>query len=97
MSSLRERRVAATLNIKQYKRLSSHFTESSEEQPRSEDLNLIRNRSSTLTFPTGTTSKQELNVDNQNQTHHHVPNKPPKYIFSEDKVWIFERSMLTQF
>lgn len=86
MSSLRERRVAATLNIKPYKRLSSHFTndtEISDELSHSRKPSLSSQASGELSESEGLPIIQSVHASK------HIPKKPPKYIFNENKVLLF--------
>lgn len=90
MSSLRERRIAATLNIKPYKRLSSHFTNDSDEI--SEEGSHSRNPS-LYSQVSGELSESESLSVQSTQTSKHIPKKPPKYIFNEIKVILFYKLM----
>lgn len=90
MSSLREKRIAKTQDLKRLRRLSSSNVNTNGDNKASDQDVTSRGRAHS-TLPTPQYSSNSLPLERTESVKvstqsRHIPNKPPKYIFSDEVV-----------
>lgn len=94
MSSLRERRIAKTQDLKRLRRLSSSSVNTNGDNKSSSDNEGTTRARAHSTLPTPQNSSNSLNFDRSDSVKvapqsRHVSNRPPKYIFSDEPVLFY--------